>query len=260
MRVTPLFTALILAFLSCKKDPPAVAPPPDHAPHSLQVDFKASEEGAPLVTASKVYYSPAGDSFTVTKFTYYISSLKLIREDGFEYAEPESYHLVRHVDGNTGFSIAGIPAGNYNRITFTIGIDSLHNVSGAQSGDLDPANNMFWDWNTGYIFYKLEGNYFDKTAPSAGMSPQFAIHIGGFSGDGNCIRSTTLTLPSELLVRPGTHSRITIQAAVEEVFKTPRTISIADYYNSLPAGNEINRHIADNYSNMFSVAGVQNDL
>ena len=50
-----------------------------------------------------------------------------------------------------------MPAGNYNSLSFLLGVDSMHNVSGAQTGALDPANDMFWTWNSGYVMAKMEG-------------------------------------------------------------------------------------------------------
>jgi hypothetical protein len=38
---------------------------------------------------------------------------------------------------------------NITAIKFLLGVDSLKNVSGIQTGALDPAKGMFWTWNTG---------------------------------------------------------------------------------------------------------------
>ena len=37
-----------------------------------------------------------------------------------------------------------------------LGVDSLRNVTGVQTGALDPAMDMYWTWNTGYVMAKLE--------------------------------------------------------------------------------------------------------
>ena len=51
-----------------------------------------------------------------------------------------------------------LPEGDYTELQFLLGVDSLHNVSGAQTDDLDPAKDMFWTWNSGYVMAKMEGN------------------------------------------------------------------------------------------------------
>lgn len=72
----------------------------------------------------------------------------------------------------------------YDSITFLIGVDSLHNVSGAQTGALDPVNDMFWTWNSGYVMAKLEGN----SSSSPQMNQKFEYHIGGYSGKHNVVK------------------------------------------------------------------------
>ena len=50
-----------------------------------------------------------------------------------------------------------------------------------RTGVLDPSGagaDMYWTWNSGYIFFKMEG-----TSPAAtGMGNSFMYHIGGFGG------------------------------------------------------------------------------
>ena len=65
-----------------------------------------------------------------------------------------------------------------------IGVDSARNTSGAQLGALDPANSMFWSWNSGYIFVRMEGNSPQSTQPYNKLQ----FHIGGFKGATNCIK------------------------------------------------------------------------
>ncbi len=67
---------------------------------------------------------------------------------------------------------------------FLLGVDSLHNVSGAQTDALDPAKDMFWTWNTGYVMAKLEGN----SPSSALVNNKYEFHVGGFSGKYNVLK------------------------------------------------------------------------
>ena len=254
--VTSLVSAAVLLLVSCRKDPEPVDES-QPAPHVLEMRFDPTANGSAVSFGTKAYTNPPGDSLSVTMFVYYVSGIRLVRDDGFVYAEHESYHLVRHETGKNRFELGGVPEGTYHKIEFIIGVDSLRNVSGAQTGDLDPAHGMFWDWNTGYIFYKLEGRYRDNTMSER---QDYAIHVGGFSGASNCIRKCALSLPANLVVKAGSRSRIVLRAAVEEVFVTPNTLSFHDYYASLPSGDPLFQALADNYSNMFSVAEVVNGL
>ena len=83
-----------------------------------------------------------------------------------------------------------IKPGTYNAISVLLGVDSARNVSGVQSGALDPVKGMFWTWNSGYIYTKLEG-----TSPSSSqVNGKFEYHIGGFRWPFSAIRNFTVTL------------------------------------------------------------------
>ncbi|WP_316930094.1 MbnP family protein, partial [Hymenobacter sp. IS2118] len=43
-------------------------------------------------------------------------------------------------------ALKDIPVGDYQSVSFTVGVDSARNVAGAQTGALDPNNGMFWTW------------------------------------------------------------------------------------------------------------------
>jgi hypothetical protein len=68
------------------------------------------------------------------------------------------------------------------------GVDSLRNVSGAQTGALSTVNGMFWSWNTGYIMMKAEG-----ISPNS-SSDSFAFHLGGFQGANSVVKTKTFNL------------------------------------------------------------------
>ena len=108
--------------------------------------------------------------FRLTKLNYYISNIKLRTTGGNEFIVPQdsSYFLMtENEEESQEVKIRNIPAGDYNEITFTIGVDSLRSTMdiSKRTGVLDPAqghDDMYWSWNSGYIFVKMEG-----TSPSA---------------------------------------------------------------------------------------------
>ena len=104
-------------------------------------------------------------------------------------------------------------------------------------------NGMFWTWNTGYIFLKLEG----KSPESTANGNIFEYHIGGYKTPANCIRQVILSLKE----RDSEISEISIKADVAEIFKNTVTLdlaklnSVTDFHNA--------EMVADNYSKMFSI-------
>jgi hypothetical protein len=263
-RVFFLSLCFSVLMISCKKDvaiepvaPPGTAgqpvtPGPDAA-HVLTFSFSALANNTPFVPNTAWYTNTSQDHFTVTKFNYYLSNVKLRREDGFVYAEPESYHLIRHVESKTVFSLTGLPEGNYDHIEFLIGVDSLRNISGAQTGDLSADSLMFWDWEQGYIFFKLEGNYISAKVPKDG---EYAIHIGGFAGPYKCLQQCSFNLSTPITVKKNARSVVSYNVLIDEIFESPVTIGFDSYFSSV--SDATFRSVSQNYKDMFVVAKIEN--
>ncbi|MGZ4038816.1 MAG: MbnP family protein, partial [Bacteroidia bacterium] len=195
-----------------------------------------------------------GDTFTVSKFKYFISNLKLRRPDGTYFVEPESYHLVDAADssGSCKLLLKNVPIGNYISMEFLIGIDSTRNVSGAQTGDLAQTDDMFWSWNQGYIFFKFEG--YSYSAPPFAYN-NLEYHVGGFTAPYNNIRTVSLPFTQNALIVDLDHvSRIYLKANVQEVFRNQYMINMGA--TPVVTTPSTARQISINYSHMFSVASV----
>lgn len=146
------------------------------------------------------YTHPATqEKLTFQTLNYYISNVKLKKSDGSWWSENESYHLVK-VDDNTvpEVKIKNVPNGGYTEIAYKVGVDSTRNVSGAQTGALDPSHGMFWNWNTGYIFIKAEG-----VSPDS-QNGGFSYHLGGFQEPNNAIQNKTSAFGGSTLNVEGT--------------------------------------------------------
>ena len=222
------------------------------ARNSLIIQFKNFVGDNQLRLDSQIYTNALGQNFTVTNFKYYVGRISLVKSNGQELLFPD-YYLIKEDDDATKKMVwDNIPDGEYTSLRFIIGVDSLHNCSGAQSGALDPVNAMFWTWNTGYIFMKLEG----KSPASKSPGNIFEYHIGGYKGEYNCIRKVQLDFKqAPLVVSSGKAVHINIKADASELLKTPTTVdfeklsSVTDFHNSTT--------IADNYMDMFSIINIQ---
>ena len=217
------------------------------------------------------YKNALGQAFTVTNCKYYISHIKLIDSSGNVLENKDGYYLVNEDDPDSHkIELSDVPVGAYSKISFMVGVDSIHNCSGAQSGALDPVNGMFWTWNSGYIFLKLEG----KSPASKSPTHLFEYHIGGYKEPASCIRTVTLDiapksaermhdLMTEDVDKKGNRiyhdandqvklMEITVKADINKIFSASTTIdisklsSVTDFHNA-PA-------IANNYKEMFRVS------
>lgn len=241
--------ALALTSSCVKKDPPA---PTDTTTTDgvgkVKLEFSNVVDTSALSLGNQWYINPNGDSFKVNIFNYYISNVRLNGSKG-TYTENESYHLLKEdLKSSMSFDLSNVPYDTYSSITLMIGVDSARNVSGAQTGALDPANDMFWSWSTGYIMVKFEG-----VAPKSTNVDNLTIfHIGGHAGPWAGQRTVTLNFPTPIKVEKDAFNHVHIDANVNGLFKSPNEIDFSMINGVMSIGKE-SQMIANNYANMLSV-------
>jgi len=249
-----LLVAVCYFFTSCQKD---VSDNQIQGPVNLHVRFKPMVEGDEL-TLGKMYKNAFGEDYSISAFKFYIHGIELSnsRTNDVVRLDKKDHYLINATDQSTSYITLSVPSSAYDRISFLIGVDSIRNVSGAQTGALDPAQGMFWTWSTGYIMAKLEGN-----SPSA-QTPNNVIeyHIGGFRGVENVIRRVSLNFPSgqQLDVKQGSQSAINISANINRWFNHTTAIRISEKPVSMSPGS-LATQIADNYATMFTVVEIANE-
>ncbi|MFB6454494.1 MbnP family protein [Chitinophaga sp. Hz27] len=237
--------------LGTEKDVPQGVLPPDTA---IIISFFNYVDDQPLHCNETAYTNTAGETLTISKFLYYISNIELLQQNGKVIRIPSQYFLVDAADSASRvIHLPKIPTGTYAAISWTIGVDSIKNVSGAQAGALAPENGMFWTWNSGYIMAKMEGH--SKSAPTA--LNEFQLHVGGFKSPYNSLRKVKLTLTTPLIITKSHITTINIKANAAAWFHGTNVISLAEGPIIMAPGAAAIR-IADNYQYMFSVLPATN--
>lgn len=257
--------ALGLAVFSCNTHDPLMAP---ETTGRLRIAFDNVAGSSDLALNSATYQNAVSESFTVTKFNYFVSNIRLRKADGSDHVVPQdsSYFLIQE-DKPTSqtISLANIPVGNYTGITFTIGVDSLRSLAdiSKRTGVLDPGLNdgMYWEWNSGYVFLKLEGT--SAVAPAA-QNNAFYYHIGGFGGgyDGkktiNNLRTVTIPFNTDVAnVQTNATPSVLLKADVLALFNGATKLSIAQHPSVMFETYSTN--ISDNYARMFGYVRVQSN-
>lgn len=264
-----LFMAVLSAailFTSCSKSTEPDFQPGDTG--SLDIEFDNIAGAQDLQLNTGVYTNSSGEPFSITTLNYFVSNIKLKNVDGSEYVVPrdDSYFLIKEENPTQLISLENIPAGNYNGISFILGVDSLKSTEPIENrtGALDPAGEaagMYWVWNSGYIFLKMEGT--STVLPPADNA--FFYHIGGFGGYTsptiNNIKLISLIGPSgaqaEIRKDKSEAPHIHIFADALKVFNGPVPVSIAA--NPMIMFSPLSVDIANNYQNMFSIDHIHND-
>lgn len=216
----------------------------------IQISFE-NVVGDKILQLDSIYTNNYEEPFSITQFKYYISNISLLDINGKKTSLGSNYFLIDHKQTESKTCLLHIPQGEYKAISFTIGVDSVKNISGVQTGALDPANGMFWTWNTGYIMAKLEG-----TSPLSNV-PMHRInyHIGGFKQPNNSIKTIELTLPSPIQIKSNATSTVNIEADILKWFNGKNEIKISDLPFCMNPGVEADK-IAENYANMFRIVNV----
>ncbi len=259
--------AFLLAFTLCLASCDGGSGVDPDAKGSVTVEFENIFGGNPL-EFGKDYTNAQGEKFNIATFDYFISNIRLRKTDGTEFAVPQdsSYFLVKGEEKDTHkLKLNNVPGGDYNGLTFTIGVDSLRNTMdiSKRTGALDvgkAANGMYWQWNSGYIFLMMEGK--SEVIP-AEKDPEnkFRYHIGGFGGYSaktiNNVRSKSLGFGAgKIMVNGVKKPVIHLLVDVEEFFKGPTNLSIRQYPMVMFA--PFSTSISAQYLDMFKFEYVRN--
>ncbi len=171
--VTVSILLIVIALSSCKSDKDEMKP------ETTTVNFIFINEisGQTITPGSMNYVNLAGNQYSVTLLKYYISNITFRKADGTIYRAP-NYELVTEGEPATQVFSMTVPSGDYTAIGFYMGVDSVLNFSGPQTGELDPVYGMLWDWNTGYLYFKHEGEFIDST----GAVLPLVYHYGNLAG------------------------------------------------------------------------------
>jgi len=222
---------------------------------NVKITFINTVKEKPLKLNSGKYLNPFGEEYSVSKFKYYISHFSFTSGKN-NFLDPENFHLIDESNAEALHFSFALSAGNYNSLNFLLGVDSLHNVSGAQTGALDPLNDMFWTWNNGYIMAKIEGHSLQAKV----VNNKLEYHIGGFMGENNVLKNILLQFPpgKSLIIQEGKTSEIIIEADIDAWWQQPNDIKIADHPVCSTPG-PLAKKIADNYSKMFSIKNIINN-
>lgn len=259
-KIIRYFACLLIIWFSCSSGSPLAIDccneNVNQSKSHLILHFKATVDGEPL-KFRKNYINAFNESFAIEKFKFYFGKARLIDQTAHEEAPlgAEEYALIDFTDSNSCSLKLSFPVGKYKAIQFLLGVDSINNVSGAQTGALDPSKGMFWTWNSGYVMAKLEGSSPISNQPAHAI----AYHIGGFRQPDNTARIINLFFPdkSNLEANASQTHEIFITADLKYWFNGKNPIRIKDIPTCTTPG-KLARSISDNYSGMFSISRIIN--
>ena len=218
---------------------------------TLRITFINTANGKPVVLRDSINSNAFGEQYSISKLKYYISNILIPGSE--QLPENDPYHLLNAAEANNNFELS-LKAGNYKTIQFLLGVDSIRNCTGAQTGGLDPMNDMFWTWNSGYVMFKLEGTSSSSTADLQ----RIEHHIGGYKGDNNVATLIHLNFPATQLlqIEEGGTTLLTIETNLDNYWKSTAEIKISETPLCMSTG-ELAKKMASNFPGLFSVKSIQ---
>ncbi|WP_337967012.1 hypothetical protein [uncultured Flavobacterium sp.] len=202
----------------------------------------------------------------ISLIKYIVSNVVLTKADGttFTYPKSKSYFIADEASAEgREFKLTDIPAGDYVKVKFGIGVDEEQwKLGAAGQGDfLAKANDagMLWSWAAGYKFLAFEGTFTSSTVTTA---TSFMVHTGK-TGTAYNYTEVTLDLPTKALVRtnitPEVHMITDLSKIIDGTNKIKLSDNNAGGMGAMIMGGDNLPLITQNVSSMFRVDHVHND-
>ncbi len=249
--------AITFAFSSCSNDEDPVQNITGTGNLKLEFDnvYKTSN-----LAFNTPYTNSNGETVKITEAKYIVSNIVLTKEDGSTYTVPksQSYFIIDEAtEASTLLNLPNIPAGNYTKVKFGIGVDQAQfNLGATGQGDFlaqAQAAGMMWSWSAGYKFVALEGMFTSATVTTDTM---FMLHTGQTGTDYN-YTEVTLNLPENALVRTTITPQIHLMADLSQLPDGTNKINFAE--GAMVMGGGKLALVTANIANMFEVHHVHND-
>jgi hypothetical protein len=233
---------------------------------NLGVEFDNSFGSNDLILSMQANTTSNGEVLKINTVKYIISNIVLTKEDGttFTYPKNESYFIIDEAtEASHLLKLTNVPAANYTRVKFGIGVDQAHYNLGedGQGNFLATAQmaGMIESWSTGYKTLAFEGTF---TSPTVANSTSFMAHMGQ-TGTNYNYTEVTLDLPTKAMVRTTIAPEIHVVADVSKIIDGTNKIKLSDNtmggMGAMIMGGANLSLITANVSVMFTVAHVHND-
>jgi len=143
---------------------------------SLNINFKHYVDDIELIANEMIYTNPSNDNYSIQTLRYLISDITLHTNNGDETVLNEVHFIDISIDSTLILNIPQINYQNYTSISFTMGLDSIKNIT-----NLFLNENFFpsFVWpeflGGGYHYMQLEGDF--NTVFNG-----YTTHTGGTNG------------------------------------------------------------------------------
>ena len=217
----------------------------------LRVEFVPQFNGAPLAFDALKNQTASGQKISVTRLDFLASGIALRRANGIWIGQTNWFAFISARDGKTNFTLENIPAGNYDRVRFHIGLEPVVNHGNAAQWPaehpLNPdVNHLYWSWSHEYVFLALEGGW-----QNGGKESGFSYHIATDS------KLMTVELPVALDLNSS--RKIQIALDIGKIISAPNKIVLSDATDTSHSRTNdlLAAQLRQNVESAFSVENVK---
>ena len=221
------------------------------ANHSLRVEVLPHFGGRPLTFDALTTTTAAGQRIAIKRLDFLLSDVALRRTDGAWVALSNRFAYLSGREGRTTFSSGEAPAGIYDRVRFQVGVPPKENHADPAGLPADHAlnpnvNGLHWNWQGGYVFLALEGDWIKPDGNQGGYSWHLATDR----------LLMTVELPVALDLSTSKELRLALN--VDQIFSGQHQIRITDDSTSTHSRTNdlLAAQLCGNIQRAFTVASV----
>lgn len=166
------------------------------APRDVTIRIEHQVNGRQFGLFQQFHTNAFGNRFRVTRLDYLLSDIALRRSDGTWMESEDWYALISMEAKQSTATLKAVPPGSFSAVRFHVGVNRRINAENPArwpgNHPLNPQrNNLYWNWQQGYVFLALEG----RLKKTDGNLDGFSYHIG------NNPNLMTVELPLKLNTR-----------------------------------------------------------
>ncbi len=218
----------------------------------LRMGMDAQFRGASLAFDTLANLTAAGRRISVTRLDFLLSQPALRRTDGTWIEDTNWFACIKAREGRTNCDLRNIPAGQYDRIRFHIGLSPKVNhkdpAEYPAGHPLNPGvNGLHWGWAGGYVFFAMEGSWMRPDGAQGGWSYHLA----------NDPQLMTVELPVALDL--STNRELLLALDVEKIFAAPHKIMLDETTQSTHSrtNDTLAAQLRENVEQAFTVEDVR---
>jgi cytochrome c peroxidase len=219
---------------------------------SLRIAIDPRFGGAPLVFDALTNATVAGQRVSVTRLDFLLSRPALRRTDGTWIDDTNWFGCIKAREGRTNCELRGVPAGQYDRVRFQVGLspDVNHrDPANYPAGHaLNPeVNGLHWGWMGGYVFFAAEGAWLRPDGQPGGWSYHLA----------NDAQLMTVELPVALDLSGNRELRLALD--VGKILAAPNPIALNDTTESTHSrtNDTLAAQLHENVEQAFAVEDIR---